>query len=150
MIIWPTTTNPSLRLLRPKRNQVMITFGDEYLLPESVVLLLKVSETASIAIECTELADHSWTGSLLVPQELDDGIYDYAVYVNGDLAAYGSGSAVVNDQFAPEGPAIVQGPPGPSTTAAAVTYDDSLVDPPIGAANVQEAIDAIKVAIQYL
>lgn len=150
MIIWPTTTNPSIRLIRQKQNQIMVTFGDEYLLPESVVILLKISETASVAVELVELADHTWTGRLLVPQDVADGIYDYAVYVNGDLAAYGTGSAVVNDVFAPEGPAIVQGPPGPSTTAAEVTYDDSLVDPLLGATNVQEAIDAIKVAIQYL
>jgi len=149
MIIWPTITNPSIRLLRPKQNQIVITFGDEYLMPESVILLLKVSETASIAVDFVELADHSWTGALLVPQDLSDGIYEYGIYINGNLAAYGTGSAVVNDQFAPEGPAIVQGPPGPAS-ADMIAYDDTRAEPTTGAANVQQILDWIKAQIMYL
>lgn len=107
----PGSQNTSMRFARERSNQILIYF-DEYTRPDSVIFYLKVSDTASIAVELTELADYGWAGVLAVPVDIADGFYEYGVYLDGSEDAYGTGSAVVNDAYAPQGPAIVRGQPG--------------------------------------
>ena len=103
--------NASMRFARGQSNQILIYF-DEYTRPDSVNFYLAISDTASIAVELTELADFGWAGVLVVPPDVADGFYEYGVYLDGSLNAYGTGSAVVNNAYAPAGPAIVRGLPG--------------------------------------
>lgn len=103
--------NASMRFARGESTQILIYF-DEYTRPDSVNFYLAISDTASIAVELTELADFGWAGVLAVPVDIADGFYEYGVYLDGSLNAYGTGSAVVNNAYAPQGPAIVRGLPG--------------------------------------
>lgn len=103
--------NQALRFARPLKNQLTFYF-DEYTRPDSVRFLLKISDTASIAVDLTELSDYGWSGVLVVPEGIADGFYEYALYFDGSEDAYGTGTAVINDAYAPQGPAIVQGVPG--------------------------------------
>lgn len=110
-MITPGTQNASMRFARGEGNQILIYF-DEYTRPASVTFYLKITDTASLLVELTELADYGWAGVLNVPVNIVDGFYEYGVYLDGSLNAYGTGSAVVNNAYAPQGPAIVRGLPG--------------------------------------
>ena len=103
--------NQAIRLARPLKNQLSFSF-DEYTRPDSARFLLNVSDTASIAVDLTELSDYSWSGIIVIPEGIADGFYEYALYLDGSEDAYGTGSAVINDAYAPQGPAIVAGVPG--------------------------------------
>jgi hypothetical protein len=107
----PGANNQALRFARAFKNQLLFYF-DEYTRPDSVRFLLKISDTASIAVDLVELSDYGWAGILIVPEGIEDGFYEYALYFDGSEDAYGTGTAVINDAYAPQGPAIVQGVPG--------------------------------------
>ena len=107
----PGVNNTALRFARPLSNQLLFYF-DEYTRPDSVRFLLNLSETASVAVDLTELSDYGWAGVVVVPEGIADGFYSYALYFDGSEVAYGSGTAIINNAYAPQGPAIVQGPPG--------------------------------------